>query len=144
PTYAGPVRTGPFDPSAPPGTLANVYHALQYVVAFIGTTPIQVEKSTDGGVTFNSSVLGLDLSNTFDTTVFPLAVNPVIQHDINGFSQDELLFRTDKIFESDNSGGVWDPVSARITDVITALAFGPSGDDVFYAGTKNGKVFVDL
>src|SRR5262249_17492506 len=35
PTYAGPVRTGPFDPSAPPGTLANVYHALQYVVAFI-------------------------------------------------------------------------------------------------------------
>jgi hypothetical protein len=140
--YAGPVRIGPADPSAPPGTLSTVYRSFSFVVVI----PDQVEKSTQGGVqgTFGDATNGLSLSNVIDTTFLPLAVNPSKVTDASGRLQDELLFFTNQIFESDNSGGIWDPTGRSLPDVATALAFGPSGNDVYYVGTRSGRVFITL
>jgi hypothetical protein len=143
----GPVRTGPRNPNAPAGTLSNVYRTMQYVVSFATPDDAQVQISTDGGHTFTQAIAGLNLADIRNSTFFPLATNPTIQHDASGLPQDELLYWTNRILESDNSASFWDPVSAILPtggDRVTALAFGPSGQDVFYVGTAGGQIFVDL
>jgi hypothetical protein len=143
----GPIVTGPRNPNAPLGTLSNVYRTKQYVISFDTPNDAQVEVSNDGGRTFTQAIAGVNLADITNSTFFPLAVNPTIQHDVNGLPQDELLYWTNKILESDNSAVFWDTTSGILPgpgDRVTALAFGPSGQNVFYVGTEDGRIFVDL
>src|SRR5262249_7958256 len=120
--------------------------ALGILIA-LGGDQIQVTKSLQSGDqgTFVGASQGLDLSQAIASFLPPLVVNPTKIRDANGAFFDELLFGTNKVFESDNSAANWDSVSGSLgTAALTALAFGPSGPDVFYAGNDIGQVFVDL
>lgn len=134
--FAGPILTGPRDPSAPQGTPSTVYRV------FGGAIYVSHENGDPG--TFRLAVAGISGA----VLLFPpLTVNGQKLLDPNGVYQDEILYGTDRVFETDNSGVTWDQVSPVLfppqTDAITAAAFGP-GADQFYIGTLNGQVFVDL
>jgi hypothetical protein len=145
--FAGPVRTGVRDPNAPPGTPTVVYRAfapLNLDSQFLEENLVQISLSGGDQGSFVGDVGGLNTGDVVPRRYVPLAINPVGHRDQNGILQDELLFWTNKINETDNGGGNWDPASS-ITNAgqASALAFGPSGKDVFYFGTLTGKLFVD-
>ncbi|HEV3081146.1 MAG TPA: FG-GAP-like repeat-containing protein [Gemmataceae bacterium] len=149
--FAGPIATGPLNPNAPAGTKANVYrtHAQVVFINLVGQVPAQVEVSRSGGAegSFVSGVTGLGLADIKTSTFLPLAVNTVQSPDQNGALQDELLYWTNKIFESDNGANNWDPSSGVLpgaNDVVSALAFGANVNDQFYVGTQQGHVFISL
>jgi photosystem II stability/assembly factor-like uncharacterized protein len=132
-SFAGAVGTGPLNPTAPVGTPSTVYRV------FDGVVFVSFQNGDPG--TFQPAIAGLDLSAA--SLLSPLVVNPQKLLDPNGIYQDEILFGTNTVFETDNGGATWDQVSPNLNDMITAMAFGP-GQDVFYVGTQGGQVFVDL
>jgi photosystem II stability/assembly factor-like uncharacterized protein len=152
--FAGPVRAGPaplFLPSigAP---FSTIYRTLanRGIANGAGLTfrpDRQIQRSTQNGDlgTFESIVNGLDLSTALPAFFPPLAVN--VQPSVNaaGLAQDELLFGTNKVYRSTNSGQTWDQISPILTQgTITALAIAASGRQAYYVGTDRGEVFVDL
>ncbi|HLJ97755.1 MAG TPA: DUF4214 domain-containing protein [Gemmataceae bacterium] len=141
--FAGAVRTGPRDPSAPAGATSSVYRVVANLVDV--QAQISVSQASGAQGTFQGAIKGIDLG-ALVAAFPPLTVNPNKLLDVNGQYQDELMYGSDRVYETDNGAAQWDQVSSILTangDVITALAFGP-GSDVFYAGTRNGLVFVDL
>jgi hypothetical protein len=146
---AGIVRVAPANP-ATPGNPSIVYRTYANVPPLINP-PEQFEISLEGGAqgTFQPITQGIDLTGLAKFPVF--GVNPVLSTD-TGMPLPELLYAGNRLFESDNgalpgSADPWQQVSETLTsngDFVTALAFGPTGMDVFYVGTNQGKVFVDL
>jgi hypothetical protein len=154
---AGPVVTGPFDPTAPARTSARVYRTYQFVDQF----EQNVQKSSGGA--YQAFINGLDLSDVNNTSFLPLAANTSLTTE-TGLAQDELLYALPvtvggassiRIFESDNSAASWDLVSTvepGVVDRPTALAFGPNAPGVpapfipgsYFVGTASGKFFGTL
>jgi hypothetical protein len=131
--FAGAIRTGPADPTAPLGTPSTVYRIFGGI--------IMVSHLNGDPGTFQFAVAGIN--SAAQSPFPPLTVNPQKLLDPNGVFQDEIMFGTNTAFETDNSAASWDQVSPNLNDVISAMAFGP-GQDVFYVGTLGGQVFVDL
>jgi hypothetical protein len=150
--FAGPVVAGPRNPNAPAGTQANIYRTMSLVLLINlvqNGVPAQVEVSHDGGLigTFQSAVQGLALSDIKTSVFLPLAVGPQLQPDQNGNLHDELLYWTNKIFETDTGAASWDPTSPVLpsgSDTVTAMSIGAGGTDAFYIGTQQGQVYIDL
>ncbi|TMQ32651.1 MAG: hypothetical protein E6K70_17400, partial [Planctomycetota bacterium] len=149
--FAGQIRSGAFDPNAPAGTQGTVYRtrSLVVVINLAGQVPAQIEVSHSDGTqgTYTPAVTGLGLADIKTSVFLPLAVNTVKTPDQNGQPQDELLYWTNKIFESDNSANNWDPSSGILppgADNVTALGFAPNTSDQFYVGTQQGRVFITL
>jgi photosystem II stability/assembly factor-like uncharacterized protein len=138
--FAGAIRTGPRDPTAPPGQQTTVYRTFAYITDVI--TQVSVSHQNGQVGTYVPAITGLNL-NLLLALYPPLTMNSRKLLDINGHYQDEILWGYDRVHETDNGAQVWDQVSAALGDVITAMAFGP-GQDQFYIGTLSGQVFVDL
>jgi hypothetical protein len=141
---AGFIRVGPADPNADPGTPTTVYRTWMFADPING---LGLEVSNSGGAigTFATANAGIRTA-TDKASLFPvLAVNPVNVVE-SGVTQNELMYGTDKVYESDTSAAFWDIVSNVLSSTgrITAMAFGPSGVDAFYVGDNLGEVFVDL
>jgi hypothetical protein len=134
---AGYIRAGRRDPNAGPGAQSNIYRT--YSFHFIGVT------ASIQGSQFQPVNQGLDVGFVPASLQPPLVVNPTKLAGPNGTFFDEIMYGTNKVFESDNNAASWDQVANLLpNDVYTAMAFGPSGTDVFYVGTEGGQVFVDL
>jgi photosystem II stability/assembly factor-like uncharacterized protein len=145
--FSGDIRTGPRDPTAPAGSSSTVYRTFAYVLFVLNEVSISFQSGQGG--TFQPVIKGLNLSlggtSTFSTLFPPLIMNSQKLLDAKGNYQDEIMYGTDKAFETDNNASAWDQVSTALSpgNDITAMAFGP-GTDQFYVGTINGLVFVDL
>jgi hypothetical protein len=146
------------DPNAPPGTLATLYRLF----AFDGELPTDAngapnpvparprtvlpETSSQGGENGTYvplSIAGLSVS---DNAAYQpvLALFPQKVFDSGKF-QDELLLGTDRIYTTRTGSALWNdkvgkPLSAGA--VVVAAAFSPTNDQVIYAATSDGKVFV--
>jgi hypothetical protein len=140
----GTVRVAPPAPGSAPGTPSRVYTTWQYADFSNG---LGVQASSAGG----ASGSFLSINNGLQTAdqaslILPIVVNPN-KDSSSGTPQDELLYGTNRVYESDNSGNQWDLFPRTFTAAegrISALAFAPSGIDAFYVGTDQGQVFVDL
>jgi hypothetical protein len=146
------VRTGPLDPSAPAGAPTRVYRDWAYEDPL---KAVGVEVSGAGGAlgSFVNRSGGIIATGATAASTFlpPLSIN---SHTVveAGKNQDELMYGTSLVYETDTNGFVWDDVvsSASRTalslsgGVVTAVAFAPSTQEVLYAGTDRGEVFVDL
>lgn len=159
--YAGVVRTAPLDeqPAAAGPPFSTVYRTYLNQ-GFAGQLPygqesffrdVQIQASNINGDqgTFNPIVRGLEIFGSPLAVSPPLAVNTTQIVDEKGFFVDQLLFGTDRIQRSDNSGVLWDTISAQLAGApVTALAIspqaGPNGQHGFYAGMQNGQVYIDL
>lgn len=150
--FAGPVRVGPRDPNAAPGTQSNVYRSHSLIIYLPSSNADnifgQLQFSNAGGQqgTFFEINRGLNLTEAPTSAFLPLAVNSVKQL-LGGSLQDELLFATNKLYESDNNGQLWDPVSVpflQAGEFVTALTFASAGKDAWYVGTSRGRVLVEL
>jgi hypothetical protein len=146
--FPGPVRTGPAHTDVAPGTPSTVYRSRNPFIITILVQSNEIQKSIDGGLTFDVSSSGL-ATNQLVGTFYPLAVNPVPKLDSNGVQQDQLAFWiNNRIFITDNSGGEWNtltPVLPSTAGRVTSIAFGPNspdGQEVLYFGTVSGHVFV--
>jgi hypothetical protein len=145
--YAGDIRTGPATPGAPQGSTTTVYRTFAYTYAATSQVSVSYQNGEQGTFQPSSAGINFSLSAGLSFTYLspPLIMNSQKLLGANGLFQDEILFGTDKAFETDNGAVSWDQVSQVLTpgDAITAMAFGP-GQDVFYVGTRSGQVFVDL
>jgi hypothetical protein len=145
------VLVGNPDPNAPPGTVNTVY--LEYafgdrsaVVAF------QPTSSTQGGVL--GTFIDLPTTNLgYTNNAGYLPVLTEFGHKVfdNGSKQffDELLLGTDRIYTTRTSAGDFTQVPSngplsKKGGVISAAAFAPTNDQIIYAGTDKGEVFVTL
>jgi photosystem II stability/assembly factor-like uncharacterized protein len=149
--HAGMVRAGPRAPNATRTTPSTIYrtfaHFTEQPPRFIDRTLQQIFVSRKSGEqgTFSLAQTGISVEGLDSSFQFPpLAVNSHKIKDINGALQDELMFGSNRVYEDDSGAVSWDQVSPVLGEELTALAFGPSGPDVFYAGTRSGHVFVDL
>jgi hypothetical protein len=99
--------------------------------------------SADAGATF-SSLAGTGF-NTSDPagTFSAFALNPT-EVVSGGQSFDQLLLGTNRVYVSNTSGSSWSALSGVLspTGVVSALAFAPSAQGVYYAGTTDGKFFL--
>jgi photosystem II stability/assembly factor-like uncharacterized protein len=152
--FAGPVRAGPAPLVLPSigAPFTTIYRTLanRGIANAAGLTfrpDRQVQRSDESGTvgTFQSIVNGLDLSTALPAFFPPLAINQQPSVNAAGLAQDELLFGTNKVYRSTNSGQTWDQISPILTQgTITALAIAKSGRQAYYVGTDRGEVFVDL
>lgn len=90
-------------------------------------------KSTDGGATFNGSADGISGRNCF---VPPFLIDPA--------NHSRMLYATERVWESLNSGATWHTLSVDLTAggsaAIRALAIAPSDSHYVYAATNDGRV----
>jgi hypothetical protein len=150
------IRTAPPDPTAAPGTPTTVYVSWAY------TNPVElgavyVSHSNGALGTFTLDNAGILFATDQAGTAPPLAMSPTKQFQ-NGSFLDELAYGTQRIYETDTSGALWDQISRTLMSdtsgskfgttpngiFLSALAFAPSGADALYAGTEDGRIFVDL
>ncbi|MCI0704510.1 MAG: FG-GAP-like repeat-containing protein [Planctomycetia bacterium] len=143
--------TGPFDipnaflmksvapaPDAPPGTPTSVYRIWQFTTS----DNVAPDLSLDAGESFGTTgSAGISMQDSAGLAPV-LAINPV-KVNVDGVFYDELLFGTDKVYLSRTGGNVWDAISPDLSAAgfVSALAFAPSADGVYYAGTDGGRVF---
>ncbi len=144
-------------PGSPPGTLNTVYVEYAYgdtseIVAF------QPEGSVQGGVIGSFTDLpttnlpppggpGSNASYLPVFTEFPQKISAVVNGTLQHF--DELLIGTDRIFATNTSTGVITQVPSngplsKKGGVISAASFAPTNDQIIYAGTNKGELFVTL
>jgi hypothetical protein len=144
--HAGMVRAGRRDPTAAPNAPSIVYRTFANGIrGDPGIIGVGKSIQSGAGGTFVTANQGMDLGGVPGDLFPPLAINQTKLQDVNGAFFDELMYGTNKIFETDNNAANWDQVIPPLSgDVFTALGFGPSASDVFYAGTALGQVFVDL
>ncbi len=147
------VLVGNPTPGSPPGTLNTVYELYAYgdkstLVAF------QPESSVQGGA--SGSFMDLPTTNLGYTddagylpvfTEFPQKISSVVNGTVQYF--DELLLGTDRIYTTSTSAGVFSQVPSngplsKKGGVISAASFAPTNNQIIYAGTNKGEVFVTL
>jgi hypothetical protein len=100
---------------------------------------ISLQRSDDGGVTWNAKTTGINSSDPSDLTV-PYVIDPSAPF--------RLLLGTNRVYLSSTHGDSWTPISTPNTAgwnssaAIDALAIAPtSGGQTIYA-TAGGKIFV--
>ena len=139
------VQVAAPDPNAPVGTLATVYNLFAYNLggAFANYQP---ESSNQGGAlnTFQDlPTAGLSVNDTAGyRPVLALYPQKVFSQ---GKYQDVLLLGTDRIYTTETGSALWDDrVGHALSpgNYITAAAFAPTNDQVIYAATSDGKLFV--
>ncbi len=138
-------------PGAPPGTLNTVYEEFAYgdkstLVAFQPTASVQ------GGVL--GSFINLPTTNlgyTDQAGYLPVLTEYPQKVFDTGSGQyfDELLLGTDRIYVTKTSAGDFTQVPSngplsKKGGYITAATFAPTNDQIIYAGTNKGEVFVTL
>lgn len=95
------------------------------------------EKSTDGGVTFNTAQNGI---NSLDRTNWtpPMALDPS--------NPQRLYFGTSNVYQSTNGAGLWTEISPDLTNgtggTLTALAISPVNGNTVWAGSSDSQVSV--
>src|SRR5207245_314530 len=117
------IRTGPRDPTAPAGTPSTVYRVTANIIDV--QAQIAVSQASGAQGSFQGVIKGLDLGGLI-AKFPPLTMNSKKLLDGNGVYQDEILYGSDKVYETDNGGALWDQVSTELAangDVLTALAF---------------------
>jgi hypothetical protein len=134
-------------PLAVPETPTTVYRLWNHIPYTNELTRIP-ELSSDGGITFTYSNLtdnggiALQDDSPFDPVV---AINPTkfFNAGENKFF-DELLYGVDRVYVSRSNGNAWDTISGVLSpgNFVSALAFAPSANGVYFAGTTDGKFFV--
>jgi FG-GAP-like repeat len=141
------------DPTTPAGTLNTIYEIFAF--GDIGSQEnFQIYSSTQGGAfqsIFNVPTAGLGRELAGYLPVLAIDPNKILQfiQPDNKFEfEDELLFGTDRIYVSRTSGAQFNPLSAGPLStkggLITAAAFAPSNDQVIWAVTDLGEVFVTV
>jgi hypothetical protein len=143
------------DPTASPGTLNTIYE----IFAFGDQGPqenFQIYSSIQGGAfqtitNVPTAGLGKDPAGYMPV----LAIDPnkiVVFNQTTGQTDylDGLLFGTNQIYVSRTSGAQFAsltggaPLSSRAGSLISAAAFAPSNDQVIWAATNLGEVFVTV
>jgi hypothetical protein len=149
------IRTAPPDPTAPPGTPTTVYRTWAFTdPSGLGT--VEVSHSNGALGTFSTVNAGILFATDQAGVAPPLAISPTKLFQ-NGSFLDELAYGTQRIYETDTSGALWDQISRTLMSdtttqfgktpngiYLSTLAFAPSGADALYAGTEDGHIFVDL
>ncbi len=110
---------------------STAIHQQNPKIVYLNCYLSDVEKSTDGGQSFQSAVNGINSSDSM--RFFP----PLTADPSNG---DTVYFGTDRIYQSTDAGETWTPISA-ISDQLVAIAVSPVDSNVVYATATNG-VFV--
>ena len=121
-------------------TLSDVYRVWQAGTP-AGNFP---EVSADGGNTFAPVALS-GISQNEPAGFQPgFAIDPVPTV-VNGVPHSLLLYGADRVYLTDSSTNVWDPISPVLSSgaYVSAVAFAPSATGVYYAGTTNGEIFFD-
>jgi hypothetical protein len=134
------LLVGAPDPNAAPGTPSTVYRVWQYDAS----QSYLPELSSDGGQTFVSiTPPGISINEQPGLNpAFAIGPNKVT---VNGLSYDQLLFGTQLVYRTNTSGNLWTVVGAPTaitTGFVSTLAFAPSVNGYYLAGTTLGEVFV--
>jgi hypothetical protein len=98
------------------------------------TTGIHIERSTDWGNTWASSVVG---SGEPGGAASPVVVDPR--------APDQVYTGTSRVYTSADSGATWRPISPALplgTGYISAIGLLPSRPDSLYVGLSTGKFHV--
>ena len=98
-------------------------------------------KSTNGGVSFNSAMNGIDGSEPTNWST-PVVMDPN--------SPNILYYGTHSIYRTTNGAGNWNKISQQLTDwvpgrrlgTVTTIAAAPTNSNVIYAGTDDAHVWV--
>ena len=132
------------DPTAPAGTLPTTYllYAFNDTGASTEFQPLSSDQAGNFGTYVDVSTAGISLT---DKAGYLPVLNIYDQKILDsGKYEDELLLGTDKIYTSRTSGALWDAISPVLSagaDVVVAT-FAQSTDQVIYAATSDGKLFV--
>ncbi len=142
---AGVVAVSAPSPTAAAGSNGTLFRLWQYYQDPTNNTltSLEPESSNDGGTTFSAvAASGISINNS--AGLFPvLVVNPNKIYS-GGQYQDQLLFGTQQVYETNTTANLWTAISPVLdaTADISALAVAPSDSSTIYAGLSNGKVFV--
>jgi hypothetical protein len=132
-------------PNAAPGTPTTLYRVWEKntsIAPFPVFSSLVVERSTDGGTTWAPYLPnGISVNDTAGIAPV-LAIDPKKAF-ANGTYFDQLLFGTNTVYLSDTQANAFDAISPNLGGNISALAFAPSANGVYYAGLENGQVFVN-
>lgn len=147
--FSGEVRAAPRNENevspSDAAPLSRIYRVFVDRAGFsFNGRRIQASNINGDQGTFQVVIRGLDQRANED--IFPpLAVNPTQIVDEKGFFLDQLLYGTNVVQRSDDSGGVWDTISPPLgAGAISSLAIAPNGRHSFWVGTSTGQVFIDL
>jgi hypothetical protein len=139
-TNAVEIRAAAPFPTDKPGTLTTLFRSWQ----FLNPNALELDVSADSGQSFTQTIKAGISSNDLAGLNIPFALSPnaVV---VNGLDFHQLLFGTDRVYITDTSTDVWDPISPILssTGFVSALAFAPSAAGVYYAGTTDGQIFVE-
>ena len=93
------------------------------------------EKSTDGGVTFNTVQNGININDRTNWTP-PAAIDPA--------NPQRLYFGTSNVYQTTNGGGLWTEISPDLTlgGTLSALAVSPVNANTVWAGSTDSQVSV--
>jgi hypothetical protein len=137
---AGAIRVSSPPPTAPAGTPTTLFRVWEYA----NTKAVDPETSSDSGQNWSSiNSTGIPVTNNPAGTFPAFVVNPTPFLN-SGLFENQLLFGTNRVFITNTSGTVWDqfsPVLSSKGGLLTALAYAPSSDSVFFAGDNLGEVF---
>ena len=138
---ASEVRATAPAPNAPTGTQTTLYLAWQ----FLNPNGLELNVSNDAGQSFDQTLsAGISVNDGAGTTL-PYAINPTKAFDpTTGAYFDQILFGTNRVYLTETSTNVFDPISPVLSNTgdVSALAFAPT-PGVYYAGTTDGKIFVE-
>jgi hypothetical protein len=139
-TYdAGVIRAATPNPNAGPDTPTTLYRVWKYD----DTGVLRPELSTDNGQTWT-------VANQISITGSEAGFFPVLEINPRKISSgsaffDEVLFATNRVYQTRTSGQVWDVISPVLTTngTITAVGIAPvSTNGFYYVGTSDGQLFV--
>ncbi len=97
---------------------------------------LAMEKTTDGGVTWNYCTSGLSDANDDTKCLFisPFAMNPE--------NSSVLIAGSNKVWITSNSASSWTPVSSVLSNHVSAVAIvNASSNYLAFAGTTDGKIY---
>jgi photosystem II stability/assembly factor-like uncharacterized protein len=98
-------------------------------------------KSTDGGSSFSYALNGIDGDEPTNWST-PVVMDPN--------NPNTLYYGTHSLYRTENSAGVWEKVSPKLTDhdserrlgTITTISVAPTNSNVIYVGTDDSYVWV--
>jgi hypothetical protein len=91
-----------------------------------------VNKSTDGGATWNAANTGIGVGTDSQIFVPPLVMDP-------GNSQ-RLYYGTTYIYQTTNGAASWQRISTNFNDTFTSFAVSPLDPNTIFAGTSGGHI----
>lgn len=96
---------------------------------------LSMNKSTDGGNTWNPSTSGINSSDPVNF-IAPFIMSPN--------NHNELFAGTDRVYKTTNGASSWSSISPVLDGgaPLSAMAVAPGNDNVIYAGDNNGNVYV--